>query len=184
MNPSDPQLRLVPVTLRQARRFVGEHHRHNLPPAGWKFGVGVARSDGELCGVAIAGQPVARGLDDGWTIEITRNCTVGDRNAPSMLYGALLRAAKALGYRRAYTYTLAEEPGTSPRAVGFLVDAELPARDGWDMPARRRVDVDLFGVSRTAHDKAKVRWRYDLAPHAAATAALLGDTDRRGPDAG
>ena len=42
----------------------------------------VACYDGErLCGVAIAGQPVARKLDDGLTIEIRRVCTDGTRNA-------------------------------------------------------------------------------------------------------
>lgn len=34
-------LELVPITLADAKRFVGQHHRHNLPPVTWRFGVGV-----------------------------------------------------------------------------------------------------------------------------------------------
>ena len=66
------EYRLVPVSLKEARRFVGEHHRHNRPPQGWKFGVGLMNGTGQLRGVAVAGQPIARALDDGETIEVTR----------------------------------------------------------------------------------------------------------------
>lgn len=154
-------LELVPVSLSEARRFVGLHHRHNLPPQGWKFGVGAA-VDGELVGVAIAGRPVARALDNGRTLEVTRTCTDGTRNANSFLYGAIARAAKALGYRTLYTYTLASEPGSSLRAAGWVADEELPARAGWDTPTRRRYQRDLFGEERTPTE-AKVRWVKEMA---------------------
>ena len=32
---------VVPITLAQAKAFIAEHHRHNKPPTGWKFGVGL-----------------------------------------------------------------------------------------------------------------------------------------------
>lgn len=131
--------RLVPVSLREANAFVVEHHRHNGSVRGWKFGVGLADGGGSLVGVAVAGRPVARGLDDGLTLEVTRVCTLGARNASSRLYGAIRRAAKALGYERLITYTLAEEPGTSLRAAGWSRVAELGGRS-WDTPSRRRVD--------------------------------------------
>lgn len=115
-------LALVPLTLAEARRFVAEHHRHNEPPRGHKFSIGLM--NGELRGVVIASRPVARGLDDGRTIELIRVTTLGDRNACSMLYGAACRAAAAMGYRRAVTYTLADEDGTSLRAAGFCRDGE------------------------------------------------------------
>jgi hypothetical protein len=156
-------MNLRPVTLAVARRFVGEHHRHNLPPRGWLFGVGV-ESGGELVGVAIAGRPVARALDDGRTVEITRTCTDGTDNANSMLYGAACRAAKALGYHRAFTYNLASESGASLRAAGFEVDAVLPDRPGWDN-GRHRVERDLFGSRRTPAGP-KVRWIRRLAAEA------------------
>lgn len=120
-------VRLRPITLAEARRFVAEHHRHNEPPIGWLFGVGLASGD-RLIGVAIAGRPISRVLQDGQTVEITRVCldpqspaTVTD-NAASRLYGALCRAAAALGYRRAITYTLTTERGSSLAAAGFQRD--------------------------------------------------------------
>ncbi|WP_326204294.1 XF1762 family protein [uncultured Oscillibacter sp.] len=61
----------------------------------------VACYDGErLCGVAIAGQPVARKLDDGLTVEIRRVCTDGTKNACSILYGACARVARDMGYKK------------------------------------------------------------------------------------
>jgi hypothetical protein len=154
-------MRLVPVDLATARRFVGEKHRHNLPPQGWKWGVGL-EVDGELVGVAMAGRPVGRHQDDGVTLEVIRTCTDGTKNANSMLYGAIARASKALGYRRLITYTLAEESGVSLRAAGFTVDGELPASGGWSSPSRPRIEFDLFGEARTPMGP-KVRWVKNLA---------------------
>lgn len=128
------RLRLTPVRLRAARAFVGAHHRHARPPQGGLFAVGVA-DGGELAGVAIAGRPVARPLDDGRTVEVTRVCTTGQRNACSMLYGAICRAAAALGYERIVTYTRAAEPGSSLRASGFARVAAVEPRE-WSCPAR------------------------------------------------
>ncbi len=155
-------MNLRPVTLAEAKRFVGEHHRHNLPPQGWKWGVGLENDAGELVGVAMAGRPVARKLDDGRTLEVIRTCTLGDRNANSMLYGAIRRAAVALGYRRLITYTLAEESGASLKAVGFARDADLAPSRGWSQPSGARVEVDLFGESRTP-EGSKVRWKWEAA---------------------
>jgi hypothetical protein len=149
-------LDLVPTTLSAARRFVGRHHRHNIPPQGGLFAVGVATS-GELCGVAIIGRPVARKLDDGQTCEITRVATTGERNACSILYGAAARAARALGYRKILTYTLETEPGTSLMAAGWKRVAETPARATWSVPSRPREQVDLFGNDRRP-TCGKVRW--------------------------
>lgn len=149
----------MPVRLGEARKFVGAHHRHNLPPVGHLFSVGV-EDDGELVGVAIAGRPVARHLDDGRTVEITRSCTTGHRNANSMLYGALIRAARALGYQRVITYTLAEEPGSSLRAVGFTPVEALEARDRWTRP--NRYQTDLFGEDRRPPGP-KVRWEFTVS---------------------
>jgi hypothetical protein len=132
-------LALQPITYREAAAFIAEHHRHHLPPVGWKFGVAV--NDGErVVGVITVGRPVARMLDDGWTLEVTRCCTDGTRNAPSMLYGAAKRAAFALGYKRLITYTLQSEPGTSLRAAGWR---EIGAAGGgsWNCPSRPRVDT-------------------------------------------
>lgn len=133
-------LRIVPVDLATARAFVDAHHRHNDPPVGHKFSVGVALGS-ELVGVAIVGRPVSRVLQsDGTTLEVIRTATDGTRNANSMLYGAARRAAFALGYDRLITYTQADESGASLRAAGFRVVAQRPPRPGWDTPSRRRAN--------------------------------------------
>ena len=87
-------LRLKPISLRDANEYVRQHHRHHKPVAGHKFSIG-CEADGELVGVIIAGRPVSRYLDDGFTLEVTRLCTNGAKNACSFLYGAgaSLRAA-------------------------------------------------------------------------------------------
>ena len=133
-------LRIVPVDLKTAREFVAMHHRHNEPPIGHKFSVGVA--DGEqLVGVAIVGRPVSRVIQsEGATLEVIRTATDGTRNANSMLSGAAKRAAFALGYDRLITYTQADESGASLRASGFRVVASRPARPGWDTPSRPRTN--------------------------------------------
>ncbi|MGD2065638.1 MAG: hypothetical protein PVI43_00530 [Candidatus Bathyarchaeota archaeon] len=123
-------LTLTPITLKQAKEFIQKLHRHNKPPTGWKFGVGVTE-DGVLVGVATAGRPIARHSDDGVTLEINRTCTDGTQNANSMLYGAIWRAAKALGYRRCITYTQADETGASLRAAGWVKVKRLAPRKSW-----------------------------------------------------
>jgi hypothetical protein len=145
-------LRTVPVTFAQAKAFVTDWHRHHGPPQGHKFSIGVADGD-VLVGVAVVGRPVARMLDDGHTLEVTR-VAVADRapNACSVLYGAAWRAAKALGYRRLITYTQAGEPGTSLRAAGWHIVASRPPGPGWARPSRPRVD---HGVDRVA----RLRWQ-------------------------
>lgn len=129
---------IVPITLKDAVKYVKAYHRHNTSPQGWKFGCALVDAD-QMIGVGIAGRPVARHMDDGVTVEITRLCVRGDKNACSMLYGRLKRASKALGYVRAVTYTRIDEPGTSLRASGFKLVRMVPA-ETWDRPGRRRID--------------------------------------------
>ena len=116
-------MKVVPVTLDVANEFVRRLHRHNKPVIGAKFSLGVMDAE-KMAGVAIVGRPVAPKLDDGLTVEITRVCTDGTRNACSMLYGACRKAAKAMGYERIFTYTLPEEGGASLRAAGFRLDKD------------------------------------------------------------
>lgn len=130
-------LTIRPITLRAANEYVSANHRHNQPTAGHKWSL--ALYDGErLCGVAIAGQPIARKLDDGLTIEVRRLCTDGTKDACSKLYGACARVAKEMGYRKIITYTLISEPGTSLKASGWtncgeaggIVEYALPPTGG------------------------------------------------------
>lgn len=123
-------MRLVPISFKQACDLIRKHHHHNKPPGGWKFGVGLMESN-ELVGVATADRPVVRHYDDGVTLEINRTCTNGQKNTNSKFYGAVWRAAKAMGYVRCITYTQAGESGTSLVAVGWLKEKELRPRKSW-----------------------------------------------------
>lgn len=126
------RLTITPVTLSEARDFVAQHHRHNKPPVGWKFGAAISIGANRV-GVVTAGRPVSRETQkrEPRTLEVSRTCTDGSRNANSMLYGAIWRAAKALGYTRCITYTQADEDGASLRAAGWVKVKELPARGSW-----------------------------------------------------
>lgn len=126
------------MTIGEASEFCAQHHRHHKPPRGGLFAVGAATERG-VVGCAIIGRPVARGNNDGWTAEVTRVATDGSRNACSMLYGACWRAARALGYRKLITYTLASEPDTSLKAAGWRVVGEVTGRS-WSCKTRPRVD--------------------------------------------
>jgi hypothetical protein len=143
-------LALVPVTRDQAMEYVATVHRHHGRPVGYRYAVGVA-DDGRLCGVAMAGRPVARALDDGHTIEVTRVATDGTANACSMLYGACWRAARAIGYRRAVTYTQADESGSSLRAAGWLKVAELGPRKSW------------HGIPSMHDGVFRIRWQIEVS---------------------
>jgi hypothetical protein len=131
---------IVPITLDEANAMVAALHRHHRPVQGHKFSIGVALGD-TIVGVAIVGRPVARGNDDGMTLEVNRCCTDGTRNACSMLYRAAWRAAKAMGYRRLITYTLPAEGGASLRGAGFHLVGERGGGN-WNTPSRPRVDTD------------------------------------------
>lgn len=141
-------LSVVPVTISEARAYVIAHHRHHGAPVSGLFALGAAR-DGEICGVAIVGRPVARMLQDGWTAEVTRLCTDGSRNACSLLYGASWRAARALGWRKLVTYTLPEEGGVSLRAAGWTLVGQAGG-GAWSRQSRPRVDLHPMQV--------KFRW--------------------------
>jgi hypothetical protein len=146
------QLRIVPVRFTDACAFIALHHRHHRPPIGMKFCLGVATADGLLRGVAIVGRPVARHLNNGFTLEVNRTATDGTPNANSALYGAAWRACKALGYTRLITYTQAGESGASLRGAGWRIVAQRRASAGWDRAARPRTDRGTDHIARTLWD--------------------------------
>jgi hypothetical protein len=113
---------IVPITLKAANAFVVSYHRHHKPSVGHKFSIGL-NDENNLIGVAIMGRPVARGSDNGFTIEVARLCTNGQKNACSMLYQAAARASKELGYKKIQTYILEIETGTSLKASGWKMEA-------------------------------------------------------------
>ena len=152
-------LELGEVRQKVAKAFIREHHRHNPPPPGWKWGHGLYNGP-DLVGICWVGRPVARALDNGETLEVNRLCVRPDVpgelvwNACSMLYGAAAREARRRGYRRLVTYTLETEDGTSLRAAGWEPEATTSG-GSWDTPSRRREDK--------APTCPKVRWARELA---------------------
>lgn len=134
-----PRLVAVPCSVTRAREVVEAWHRHHGPSTSGLYAAAVATEDGIVRGVALIGRPVARLLDDGFTLEVTRVATDGTPNACSALYGIARRLAATLGYARLITYTRDDEPGTSPRAAGLSDDGPIRARS-WNMPGRRRTD--------------------------------------------
>jgi len=145
------QLRIVPMTFAEACAFITAYHRHHPPPQGHKFSLGVLAA-GRRVGVATVGRPVARLLDDGLTLEVTRVATDGTTNACSALYGAAWRVARHWGYRRLITYTQHGESGASVRAAGWRKVADRSPRPGWHTPSRPR-------RSRGADQTARTLWQ-------------------------
>lgn len=151
-------LRIAPITLRQARAFVHQHHRHHPKVTGGNWAVALMRRRevahltviDELVGVAIAGRPTSRELQIRGYLEITRVCVLPDvPNGCSRLYGACRRIGQAMGYQRFCTYTLASESGDSLRAAGFE-PVQLSLGGQWDTPSRPRPP--------TEQDGRKIRW--------------------------
>ncbi len=174
------KLSLVPISRAEAHEFVRLHHRHHKPGPGDKFCIAVADDTGEVRGVAIVGRPVARALDDGWTLEVTRLCTDGAKNACSMLYGAAARAAFAMGYKRIGTYTLPEEGGASLRASGWTLVGEAGG-GSWSRSSRPRVDKHPT-AQKLRWERRIAGWRHKprrTRPQAApdGQAALFDETD-------
>jgi len=144
-----PDLR--PILKDDAYAFIKEHHRHHDVPTGALWWHAAHDDDGSVCGVAISGRPIARNLDDGLTVEVTRLCTNGEDNACSLLYAAARRVAIAKGYRRGITYILDSEylrtdPETDRRIGGKSLEAAgwryLGKTDGGshNRPSRPRTD--------------------------------------------
>lgn len=147
------------IDLADANAFVAKIHRHHEPTHGHKFSIAVYRG-AALHGVAIVGRPVARLLDDNFTLEVTRVATDGEKNACSILYGACARAAEALGFARIVTYTLESEGGVSLRASGWTAEATTPAKS-WNTALRPRDrSASLFGENPkcAVEREAKTRW--------------------------
>ncbi len=145
---SKPKLEIVPIFQSQAFAFIEKLHRHHKKPVGTVFQIAV--SDGATIvecddfnvmanGVATVGRPVSRHLQDGKTLEVTRLCTDGTKNACSMLYSACWRIARELGYTRVITYILHSESGISLKASGWTLVGERGG-GSWNVPSRPRID--------------------------------------------
>ncbi len=143
-------MKIIPISLKDANAFVANFHRHNGKVTGAKFAIGLDE-EGELIGVAIAGRPVARLLDTGKTIEISRVCVKeGHKNANSKLYGRMKRICQLMGYETILTHTLKSEKSSSLKAIGAKPVAEVKHRE-WSRNSRRR-------RSQKIYSETKLRW--------------------------
>ena len=150
-------MKVVNLSLADANAFVEQHHRHNKKVQGHKFSIGVV-CDGALVGVAISGRPVARRLDDGVTLEVTRCCVLYDapKGACSFLYRRVWRIWAAMGGQRLITYTLETESGSSLKGAGFQEVARSPnwkEGTGWTTRGNRQW--------QPVHSVGKVRWQIE-----------------------
>lgn len=147
-------MKIVPISIRQAKCFVRDHHRHAPAVTGAKLAIGLEH-DGELIGVGMLGQPKARGLAaDRFTAEATRVCVKpgAPKGATSKLNSRLKRLWQLQGGIWFKSYTLVSESGASLRAVGAQVDREVKRRS-WSTPSRPREARDIEGED-------KLRWDF------------------------
>jgi len=147
-------LKIIPIELSEANAFVSLHHRHHMPVVGHKFSIGIC-DECNIRGVAIIGRPVARGIDNGLTLEVTRCCTDGVKNGCSMLYAAAWRACRAMGYEKLVTYTLKDESGASLTASGWKCIAKTNG-GSWSCKSRPRIDKHPL--------QQKLRWEVEVKP--------------------
>ena len=132
-------LRVVPVTITDARKHIERHHSHHHAPVGGLLACAVAEGD-RVCCVAVLSRPVARMLDArGDVAEVTRVASDGTKHAASMCLAAVTRAALALGWRRLVSYTLLGEAGTSYRAAGWRCTGIVEASQGWHSRGGRTI---------------------------------------------
>lgn len=153
-------MKLKPISFKDAAEYTHKYHRHSKYIHGWKFGVSIVDDNDEIIGVAVAGRPVSRILDDGYTLEILRICTNTDeKNVVSKLVSSMVRAGKALGYTKIITYTRIDETGTSLLACGFrsCKDDMVVRKRSWNTPSRKRTDRSEV-IER-------IRWEYEISGH-------------------
>jgi hypothetical protein len=150
----DYGLEVGPVKQAVAREFIGRHHRHNDPPAGWLWGLGCYNGS-KLVAVLWVGRPVARALEGQDLVEVNRLCVNPGLdphlvwNACSLLYGQAVKEAARRGYKRVITYTLETESADTLRAAGWIPVARTKG-GSWNCPSRPRTDK--------APTCKKVRW--------------------------
>lgn len=162
LSVTNAALIMRPCSLAEASSFVATVHRHHDPPQGHKFSMKALIED-KTIGVAIVGRPVGRHQDDGETLEVTRLCTDGTKNAVSFLLGRVKRSARALGYKRLISYTLPEEGGSSYRASG-MADAGRTSSGAWSGSYWAKDVLPGFEKHRknTHPTGPKIRWEISL----------------------
>jgi hypothetical protein len=151
-------MKVVPCSIREAKGFVREHHRHAPACTGAVLAIGLEHA-GELVGVGLLGRPKARVLAaDRFTAEAVRVCVRqgAPKGSVSKLNSRLKRIWQLQGGVWFKTYTLAHESGASLRGAGAQVDREIKRRS-WSCDARPR-------QARAIEEHDKLRWDFGLLP--------------------
>ena len=182
------ELTICPTSLRQANAVVYCWHTHNRPVTGWKFGASVW-DDLTMIGVCIVGRPVSRVLDDGESLEITRLAMMHNapKNAASMLIGSCTKAAKSMGIKKVYSYTLSDELGACYSACGFypehVSDDTRTRHRSIVNPYHYETDQIFFEQAVAEIDsqlgKQKTRWVKQLSGEKANESSIEKSTLRR-----
>ena len=149
-------LSCIPLTLKDANKFVKEFHRHNKDCRGHRFSIGAIYKD-ELVGVAIIGRPIARKLDQKLIAEVLRNCVkpAAPKGTCSFLYSKAIQVWQVLGGKKVITYTLETEKGSSLKAVSFKNVSKTPVfKYGWTNRKNR--------ILPETQKVRKVRWEKEL----------------------
>ena len=144
-------VKVVPMTIKQANKIVGACHRHSSPTHGGKWAIG-CEHDGKIVGACIVARPVARLLNTETTAEITRLVVTDDspKNTCSFLYAAARRIWSAMGGNKILTYTLQKETGASLRGAGWREAAKVNGKQ-WAHAKRARKTAQIY-------DQPKIRW--------------------------
>lgn len=152
-------MKIRPIELKVANRYIIENHRHHKKVQGHKFSIGLFIDD-KLIGICCCGRPVSRHLDNGFILEVTRLCTDGTKNACSKLYSAAARVGRELGYDKIITYILESESGNSLIATGWKCEARDVGGLKWKRNDGERTDsiTDLFGTVKKYPNEKKQRW--------------------------
>jgi hypothetical protein len=152
-------MKIRPIELKVANRYIIENHRHHKQVQGHKFSIGLFIED-KLIGILCCGRPVSRHLDNGFVLEVTRLCTDGTKNACSKLYSSAARIAKELGYDKIITYILESESGNSLIATGWICESKVCGGLKWKRNDGQRTDTitDLFGSVKKYPNEKKQRW--------------------------
>lgn len=153
-------IRLIPITLKRAQEVVREWHSHHDPMIGHMWSTGVIDDRDELLGVVVVGRPVAPGLQDGFTLEVTRLCCKGGNNhAASRLLGAATTAAESRGIRFLVSYTRIDEEGISYKAAGWVAHPDVVK--GRDHVTGNRALRWLPGFYEPTTEKIdRIRWEW------------------------
>lgn len=150
------RLSFAPISIRSAKAFVREHHRHNKSVTAARLAIAL-ELDGRVVGVGLLGNPKARELaKDRFCAEAIRVCVLphAPKGASSKIIARLKRLWQLQGGVRFVTYTRASESGASLRGAGLSPIATVRGRQ-WDTPSRPRGDNEVVN---------KVRWELQCSP--------------------